>query len=164
MCLIPLLEALQQLLQLRIGIVWVLDLVSDSPLVAVDLPVISTLVGLVTKEVDLVVDDTRESLLRLNVSQAVGLVPTSGEYVERDLTTNGVCKAVVRERFLELRDHGFPDLVFEIVLLVFVTFFSRCVTADGRDVDHAVAELDKGAALDGNVEIGDVVENPIILD
>ena len=63
-----LLEALQQLLKLRIGVVWVLDLMSDSPLIAVDLPVISALVSLVTKEVDLVVDNTREALLCLNVT------------------------------------------------------------------------------------------------
>jgi hypothetical protein len=50
--------------------------------------------------------------------------------------------------------------MLEIVLLVFVALFSGCVTADRRDVDHAVAELDKGTALDGDVEVGDVVEDP----
>ena len=53
--------------------------------------------------------------------------------------------------------------MLEIVLLVFVALFSGCVTADRRDVDHAVAELDKGTALDGDVEVGDVVEDPINL-
>jgi hypothetical protein len=54
--------------------------------------------------------------------------------------------------------------VFEIVLLVFVTLFGGCVATDGRDIDHAVAELDEGTALDGDVEIGNVVENPSDLD
>lgn len=159
----PLLEALQQLRKLRIGIIWVLDLVSDSPLVAVDFPVVSTLVSLVAKEVDLVVDDTSQALLRLNVSQAVGLVPASRENIERDLTTDGVCETRVGECFLELGDHGFPDFVLEIVLLVFVSLFGGGVTADGGDVDHAVAELDEGTALDGDVEISDVVKNPRII-
>ena len=35
------------------------------------------------------------------------------------------------------------------------------VTSDGRNVDHAVAELDKGSALDGDVEVGDVVQDEL---
>jgi hypothetical protein len=156
-----LLKALQQLLQLCIGIFWILDLVSDGPVIAVDLPIITARVCLVTEEVNLVVHDATPVLLLRKVVQAERLVPTSGENVKGDLSTNGVCETVVGERFLELLDHGGADVVLDVELLVVVALFNRGVTADGRDIDHAVAELDEGTALDGNVQVGDVVKNPV---
>jgi hypothetical protein len=51
-----LVEALQHLLHLRIGIIRVRDLVTNRPRVAVYLPVVSALVCLIAEEVDLVVD------------------------------------------------------------------------------------------------------------
>jgi hypothetical protein len=49
--------------------------------------------------------------------------------------------------------------VFLVVLLVVVALLVGGVAADGGDVDHAVAEFDEGAALDGNVEVGNVVQD-----
>lgn len=45
-----------------------------------------------------------------------------------------------------------------VIFLIVVPLLRARVPADGADVDHAVAELDKGAALDGDVQVGDVVQ------
>jgi len=155
------LEAPQQLLQLRIRVLRVLNLVPNRPLIAINLPIVTTRVRLVAKEVNLVVHHTAPALLFRNVLQAVCLIPADGEHVEGDLSADGVCEAEVGERFLELCDHGGADVVLDVVGLVVVALLDRGVTADGGHVDHAVAELDEGAALDGDVEVGDVVEDPV---
>lgn len=135
----------------------------NCPRVAVDLPVISALVRLISEEVNrLVIHAIRQVLVRLDVAQGVRLVPAGGEDVEGDLATDGVSEADVGEGLLELGDHGGADIVGLVVRLVLVALVSRGVTADGGHVDHAVAEFNEGAALDGDVEVGDVVENPAI--
>ena len=134
---------------------------TDCPLIAVDLVIISALVRLITKEVNrLVIDAILPLFLLRNKVQAVRLVPASGEDVEADLPADGVCEAVVRERLLKRAHHGGPDVVLDVVLLVLIALLGGGVTADGRDIDHAVAELDEGATLDGDVEVGDVVQDP----
>lgn len=59
----------------------------------------------------------------------------------------------------ELLDEGLADLVLQVVVLVLEALLVAGVTANGAHVDHAVAELDKGTALDGDVEVGNVVED-----
>lgn len=135
---------------------------SNRPLITVNLPIIASRVRLVPEEVNLIVHDAAASLLLCHMLEAVCLVPARGEHVERDLTANRVREAEVWERFLELGDHGGADLVLDVVGLVVVALLGGGVAADGGDVDHAVAELDEGAALDGNVEVGDVVEDPAL--
>jgi hypothetical protein len=134
--------------------------VPNRALIAINLPIITARVCLVAKEVNLVIDDAATSLLLCNVVQAVCLVPASGEDIKRDLSTNGVCEAGVGEGLLELGDHGRANVVFDVVGLVVIALLDRGVAANGRDVDHAVTEFDKGAALDRNVKVGDVVEDP----
>jgi hypothetical protein len=48
-----------------------------------------------------------------------------------------------------------------IVGLELVSLLCAGVSADGADVDHAVAELDKGSSLDGDVQVGNVVQDKI---
>jgi len=133
----------------------------NRPLILVNLPVVPTLIRLIPKEMyRLEVDAIRQLLIRLDVTQTVRLVPAGGENVERDLAADGVCEADVWEGLLELGDHGGADVVFLVVDFVFVAFGVGGVAADGGDVDHAVAEFEEGAALDGDVEVGDVVEDP----
>ena len=63
---------------------------ADGARVLEDLVVVAALVGLVAEEVDGVVLDATDLLLGFDVLQAVGLVPASGEDVERDLAADGV--------------------------------------------------------------------------
>lgn len=62
---------------------------TDRARVGVDLIVIATDETFVTEEVDGLVIHSGDTLLGRDVLQAIGLVPASGEDIERDLTTNG---------------------------------------------------------------------------
>jgi hypothetical protein len=46
-----------------------------------------------------------------------------------------------------------PDALFEVVHLILVTLLLAAVASDRRHVEHAVAELDEGAALHGDVNV-----------
>lgn len=81
---------LEELLQLLDGILRPIDGVPNGPRVCEDLVVVSTREGLVAKEVDGLVFDTGDVLLGLDVLQAVSLVPTGWEDVERDLAADRV--------------------------------------------------------------------------
>lgn len=70
-------------------------------------------------------------------------------------------EAEVPEPLLELGDKRLADLGLLVVLLKVLALLGGGVPADGADVYHAVAELDEGAALDGDVEVGDVVEGEV---
>lgn len=62
------------------------------------------------------------------------------------------------EALLEGSHKLLSDLGILVKLLKVVALLVAGVTANGADVDHAIAEFDKGTALDGDVEVGDVVE------
>lgn len=51
-----------------------------------------------------------------------------------------------------------PDVVLLVVFLIVIPLLRARVPADGADVDHAVAELNECAALDGDVQVGNVVQ------
>lgn len=63
---------------------------SLGPLVLVNLVVVAAFVGLVAEEVNGLVLDAGDVLLRRQVFEAVGLVPAGGEDVEGNLPTDGV--------------------------------------------------------------------------
>ena len=75
--------------------------------VAVDLIIVATLEGLVSEKVNGL------EVLMLNMTKAVGLVPSSGENIERDLSSNRVGQAIVVELVLE----GDDKLLTQLVLL-----------------------------------------------
>lgn len=89
----------KELLQLLHGVFGTIDRVTDRARVRVDLIIVATGEALVTEEVDGLVLDAGDVLLGLDVLQAVSLVPTGGEDIERDLATDGVavcCRTMVR--------------------------------------------------------------------
>ena len=60
-----------------------------------------------------------------------------------------------------LLQHGnklLAHLVLVVVLIEGQTLLIGRIPAHGADVDHAVAELDESAPLDGDVEVGNVVQ------
>lgn len=151
--------------------------VANSSGVGEDFVVVATRVGLVTKEVDVLVFDAAVLGVFFKVAEAVGLVPASGEDVEGDLTANGEAienqavsncwrqslgyysrQAKVAKLLAQDRNKGLTDLGGLVVGLEVMTLLVAGVTANRADVHHAVAELDKGATLDGNIEIGNVVQ------
>lgn len=80
---------------------------TNSARVFIDLIIVSSDESLVAEEVDGLVFNTRDVLFSLDVLQAVGLVPTSGEDIERDLTTNRV--AVLADRLAPYQKSTSPD-------------------------------------------------------
>lgn len=80
--------------------------VADGAGIFVDLVVIPTLVGLVSKEVDLF------EAFRLDVSQCVRFVPSHREDIEGDLATDGEGEAVIRELGLESGDEGRAEVMY----------------------------------------------------
>lgn len=62
----------------------------NCPAIFEDLIVVSTLVCFVAEEMDGRVINTTERLLRLQMLQAVSLVPASGKYIERNLSADRV--------------------------------------------------------------------------
>ena len=70
-----------------------------------------------------------------------------------------VRQSQVAEALPKLLDHGGAHLVLVVVLEEVETLLMARVTADRADVDHAVAELDESAALDGDVHVGNVVQD-----
>jgi hypothetical protein len=74
--------------------------------VRVDFIVVTTLVSLVAKEVNL------GEALALDMAQAVGLVPSSGKHIERDLSTNGKGQVKVRESSLQVLNKLLAESTF----------------------------------------------------
>lgn len=124
-------------------------------LVVVDLVVVAAKLGLVAEKVDSV-----EALV-LDVSEAVSLVPSSGENVKRDLTTNGVSEREVREASFECGDHIGTDVVFFIVFLEIVALLDAGITANRRDVYQTLAKLNKSTANHGEVELTKVSKDEL---
>jgi hypothetical protein len=74
---------IEQLFQLCRSVVWVCDGVTNRSWVSVDLVVVTTLVGLVTKEVDSrVLDSAGELRLIFQMLQTIGLVPAGRKDIE----------------------------------------------------------------------------------
>eukprot|EP00966_Prymnesium_polylepis_P166883 3857831-Prymnesium_polylepis.1 len=55
----------------------------------------------------------------------------------------------------------FANLVRQIKLLKVIALFAAAVPADGRDVEHTLAELDERASLHRKVELRKVLEHPV---
>lgn len=54
-----------------------------------------------------------------------------------------------------------PDASLEVILLKLIALLLAAIAADGRHVEHAIAELNEGAALYGDVQVSDVVQHKI---
>lgn len=70
-------------------------------------------------------------------------------------------KPQVAKLLLENRNKLLSDLGLLVVGLKLVSLLCAGVPADGADVDHAVAELDERSSLDGDVQVGDVVQDKV---
>lgn len=66
--------------------------------------------------------------------------------VERDLATDRVGETIVGELLLEDLDKLLSDVVDLVVRLEVESLLDGRVPTDGRDVDHAVSELDEGSS------------------
>ncbi|KAI3487832.1 hypothetical protein L1887_48207 [Cichorium endivia] len=160
-------ESLQpkQLSELLHRVLRIRDGMTDRPGVLKDLVVVAALVGLVAEKVDLVPAEllcrgasVSLAVVDRHVAQRIRLVPSVRKDVKRDLTANRERKPIVAKLLLERIDKGVADVVDLVVLFKLDSLLDAGVPADGRDIDHAVPEFDEGAAHDGQIEVGDVLE------
>lgn len=100
-------------------------------------------------------------VLTLDELEAERLVPADREDVERDLAPDGETQVQLSELSPESLDKGFADSSSPVILLELVTLRLGAVATDWAHVDHAIAEFDKGAALDRDVEVRDVVQDEV---
>jgi hypothetical protein len=56
---------------------------------------------------------------------------------------------------------GLADLVLQIILLILDPLLNSRVPANGTDINHAIPELQKGASLHGDIQIGHVVQDEL---
>lgn len=129
------------------------DRVTMNSFRVVDFIIISAREGLVAEEMN------RLELVA-NKLEAVRLVPAFGEHIEADLSADTVLDLgeVGGEVGLDRGDELGADAVLVVVLLEGVALALGAAAADGADVDHAVAELEEGAADDGVGALREVLE------
>lgn len=98
-----------------------------------------------------------------DVLQAIRLVPANGENVNGDLASNGKAQAIIRKLLLIGLDHAFADVVLCVVLGKRQALFVSAGPANRAYVNHGIAKFHKGTALDGNVQIGQIMQCPVHL-
>lgn len=54
-----------------------------------------------------------------------------------------------------------PDAAGQVIFFKLITLFLTAVASNGAHVEHAVAELDERATLDGDVKVSNVVQDKI---
>ena len=116
--------------------------------------IVPALLCLVTEEVNLV-------KMIGHKLEAKCLVPTLWENIKGDLTTDRVCQVLLRKLCLQNFDHFFTDLSLLVVSLEFVSFSLAAISTDGGHIEHTIAKFNKSAALDRNVQVGDINENKV---
>lgn len=72
---------------------------------------------------------------------------TLGENVKTDLTANRKSQSKVQKLLFKLGDHLTPNTMLLVILFKIDSFLDGRVSADRRDVDHTVSELDKRASV-----------------
>lgn len=145
----------EKLCTLLFRVFWRSHSVANRSFMGEDLEVISTFKRLVPKKVNLV------KVFRIQELEAIRLVPSLGENVETDLSTDRKGQVQIGKFRLHQRHHRFSDLVLEIKLFVVIPFRPGTITANGRNIEHTGTELNERAALDGYVEFRKVTQGPI---
>ncbi|GMS93200.1 hypothetical protein PENTCL1PPCAC_30406, partial [Pristionchus entomophagus] len=118
------------------------DRVSDGPRMGEYRMIIPALHRAIAEEVN--------CLKLLQIPQTVRLIPSLGEYIHRDLTTDGNLQI---ELVSDFAAQLFGEFDTAAVLLIISgelqSLLVRAAATDRAEVDHAVSKLDKVAALAG---------------
>ena len=151
----------EQLLQLLHCVLRILDTVTNGPGINIDFIIVATLVRLVTEEVNLgELHTLTPLLLGLHMAQAVCLIPSVGEHVERDLSANGVGETVVRELLFQSLDHLLSHMVLIVISVELVPLLRCRIPANRAHIDHSIPELDESTPLNRNIQISNVMQDP----
>lgn len=112
--------------------------------------VVPTWGRLVSKEIDVVVV--------FQEAKTIGLIPAFWKHIEADLPTNCIPQVVISKFLLEDSDEFLSDTVLVVVGIECFSFCLGAVPPDGRDIDHSCPVLDECASLDGDLQVGDVMQ------
>ena len=107
---------------------------------------------LIAEEVDFVI------LALLDVIKRVGLVPALRKHIEGYLASNRISEVKMSKLFTKNCDEPLSDLVGQVKLFIVISLLLAAIAADGRYIQHAIAELYEGASLDWNVQIGYIMQ------
>ena len=114
---------------------------SNSAGMGKDLVVVSSLKGLVSKEVDLV------KVTFWKEFEAISLIPTSREAIKGNLSPNAVGEIQIGKLFFHGCHHVFAHVVLKVKLLVVIAFLARAVATNGGNIEHSTAKLDERSSL-----------------
>ena len=127
---------------------------ANCPAVGEDLVVVATRLRLVPEKVNLL-------KVLLDKLEAVALVPALGKGVDGDLTADDKAEAEVAKLLLQGNLEGGPEAVDLVIRGKSVPIGLATTAAHRAQVDQAGAELDKGAPLDGQHQLGHVAEGKV---
>lgn len=130
----------------------------DRPLVLEDLVVVAALLGAIAEEVDLL--ELGRPVAR-HMAQRVRLVPAAREHIEADLAADAVRQVHLGELGAQARNHLLAHAVLAVVRMERVALVARALAPDRAHVQHAVAELDEGAALHRQLQLGQVAQHEV---
>ena len=108
---------------------------------------------LVSEEMDLVVI--------LQELQAVRLVPSLGDHVEGNLTSNQVDEVEIGKLLLQHLHHLLSHVVLLVVGAKRVALLLRAIATHRADIDHSGTELNERSALHGNIQLAEVTETEV---
>lgn len=121
----------------------------------INLMVIATWEGLVTKEMDFF-----ESFF-CQVVETECLVPACRKHIKGNLATNGVGEGIITEFFLQRIDKCRADALGQIKHFEFISFIMRAVATNGRHIDHSLSEFHKSASFLWQIQVSDVSQDEI---
>ena len=145
----------EQLIEQFDGILWRFYRIAFSMCfqMFVYLMIVTTLICLVSEENDFIVV--------LQEAQAVGFVPSDGEYIKTDLPSNRIFNSQIRKFLLQFVDELFSYLVFVVIFFESVPLLLRTVATNRGNVDEASSILDKSSPLDWDLYIRDIMQTKI---
>lgn len=94
----------------------------------------------------------------LQEAQTICFIPSNGENVKTNLSSNGIFESQIWELSFQLLNEMISYLVLMVILLKSVSLFLRAVSADGRYVDESSPILNEGASFNWDWEISNIVK------
>jgi hypothetical protein len=122
--------------------------------------VVSPLLRHIPKEMNFIINQPTSLVFGFDMPQTIRLVPASRKSIKTNLPTDRVLHPQVRKLPLQRLHHCFPDPMRLIIPLELVHLRVTCPLSNRRNIHHTIPELNKGAPLDWNIQVGDVFQHP----
>jgi hypothetical protein len=144
----------ENLLKTLDSVLWGDNLVTNSSWVLEDLMIVTTLVALVTIEMNNVI-------VFLNILQAETFVPSFWEDIKRNLSSNRELQVQTIHLLLESEHECLSDSSSLIVVFESVPLLLIAVSSDWGDVHHSISVFKERSSLDWDVQVSDVSQTEV---